>query len=87
MTSSTAAPAAFTGIPVVTLAGWREAGADRQAFAEDLVRTCHEVGFFTLVDHGIDEDDIDSYFAILAAFFALPEAVKARSEPRITLAR
>ncbi|MBI1351727.1 MAG: isopenicillin N synthase family oxygenase [Actinomycetales bacterium] len=78
MTSSVLAPDSFTGIPVVSLAGWRAAGSDRAAFAEDLVRACHEVGFFTLVDHGIDPSEIDRYFAMLEAFFALPEAVKAR---------
>jgi isopenicillin N synthase-like dioxygenase len=80
MTSSAVISTAFTGIPVVSLAGWRDPGADRQAFADDLVRTCHEVGFFTLVDHGIDPADIDAYFAMLEAFFALPEDVKATIE-------
>ena len=80
MTSSADAGTAFTGIPVVSLARWRDAGADRQAFADDLVRACHEVGFFTLVDHGIDQADIDAYFAMLEAFFALPEEVKATIE-------
>ena len=74
----TANAPAFTGIPVVSLAGWRAPDADRQAFSDDLVRACHEVGFFTLVDHGIDQADIDAYFAMLEAFFALPEAVKAK---------
>ena len=80
MTSIATKPTAFTGIPVVSLAGWRDSGADRQAFAEDLVRTCHEVGFFTLVDHGIDQSDIDGYFAMLEAFFALPTEVKEKIE-------
>ena len=31
-------------------------------FAEELVAACHEVGFFSLVDHGIAQADIDAYF-------------------------
>lgn len=72
MTSST-----FTSIPVVSMAGWRGSGADRAAFADELRRTCHEVGFLMLVDHGIEPDFMGRYFAALEAFFALPEDVKA----------
>lgn len=77
MTSTHASPG-VTSIPVVSLAQWREPGGDRGAFAAELIRACHEVGFFTLVDHGIEQDAIDAYFAALQAFFALPEEVKAR---------
>jgi isopenicillin N synthase-like dioxygenase len=75
VTSST-----FTSIPVVSMAGWRGSGADRLAFAEDLRRICHEVGFLTLVDHGIEPEFMERYFALLEAFFALPESVKATIE-------
>jgi isopenicillin N synthase-like dioxygenase len=71
---------AFHDIPVVSLAGWTAPGADRAAFADRLRLICHEVGFFQLVDHGIDPGFVDDYFAALEAFFALPEATKARIE-------
>lgn len=65
----------FTRIPVFSLAPWR---AHRDATsARDLVQACHEVGFFTLVDHGVDAGFIDRYFALLEEFFALPEEEKA----------
>ena len=75
---------AFTAIPAVSLAQWRRADADREAFARDLVRVCHEVGFLTLVDHGIDRDFIDRYFAALEAFFALPPQTKAAIDKRLS---
>lgn len=81
MATSAAVPG-FTTIPRVSLAGWRGDGADRQQFAADLVRICHEVGFFTLVDHGVAARDIEEYFAALEAFFALPDDVKARIDKR-----
>ena len=68
----------FTEIPRVSLAQWR--GGDdvaRAAFADELRRICHEVGFLTLVDHGIEPEFLDRYFAGLAEFFALPESTKA----------
>jgi isopenicillin N synthase-like dioxygenase len=69
---------AFQEIPVVSLAGWNGAAADRVAFAERLRVICHEVGFFRLVDHGIDATFLHDYFAALRAFFALPEETKSR---------
>jgi len=70
----------FLSIPVVSLDGWRRAGADRQAFAGELVRVCHEVGFFTLVDHGIYPATIERWRAMVARFFALPEGTKSLIE-------
>lgn len=71
---------AFGEIPVLSLARWDDATADtrRAAFADELCRVCHEVGFLRLVDHGVDPGFIADYFAALERFFALPEATKAR---------
>ena len=77
MTSPAVTPSSFTGIPVMSLARWQGEPDERAAFAADLVRACHEVGFFTLVDHGVPQEEIDGYFAALEAFFALPEELKA----------
>lgn len=77
MTAPTApAGLGFTEIPVVSMAAWRGSPTERQEFADALVQACHEVGFFLLVDHGIDQDLIDRYFASLKAFFALPTETK-----------
>jgi isopenicillin N synthase-like dioxygenase len=67
----------FSSIPEVSLAPWRGVASERAAFAERLTTICHEVGFFSLVDHGVDDAFINSYFAMMTAFFALPESVKA----------
>jgi len=67
----------FTQIPVVSLRSWSGSDAERQEVADSLVRACHEVGFFLLVDHGIDQGLIDRYFAALKDFFALPVETKA----------
>ena len=73
----TVAGVAFDEIPVVSLAEWTAPGADRAEFADRLREICHEVGFFQLVDHGVDPDFVDDYFAALDAFFALPDETKA----------
>jgi isopenicillin N synthase-like dioxygenase len=70
--------APFREIPIVSLRDWAAAGADRSAFADRLCSICHEIGFFRLVDHGIDPSFLDRYFASMRAFFDLPEATKAR---------
>jgi isopenicillin N synthase-like dioxygenase len=67
-----------TEIPVVSLAPWFAADGDRAAFAREVVRVCHEIGFLTLVDHGVPDGFIERYFDGLEAFFALPEDVKAQ---------
>jgi isopenicillin N synthase-like dioxygenase len=72
----------FDAIPVVSLSGWRAPGADRAAFAAELRRICHEIGFFTLVDHGIEADFVERYFAALRAFFLLPDETKALIDKR-----
>lgn len=64
----------FTEIPEISATSWRQHNAD--AAAHDLVSVCHHVGFFTLVDHGIDESFLEAYFAGLRAFFALPRSTK-----------
>jgi isopenicillin N synthase-like dioxygenase len=69
---------AFQEIPVVSFAEWTRPGADQASFADKLRSTCHEVGFFRLVDHGIETSFLDDYFSAMRDFFALPEAVKAR---------
>jgi isopenicillin N synthase-like dioxygenase len=69
----------FSSIPQVSLAELR---ADRHAGAARLTAICHEVGFFTLVEHGIEKEFFDRCLAQQAAFFALPESVKATIDKR-----
>jgi isopenicillin N synthase-like dioxygenase len=74
--TTTAGTAAFTEIPVLSYARWQGSAADRQAFADELVATAHEVGFLTLVDHPLDAGFVSRYFEALEAFFALPVETK-----------
>jgi isopenicillin N synthase-like dioxygenase len=67
----------FQEIPVVSLSAWAAPDADRAAFAGRLRSICHEVGFFQLVDHGVDRTFVAEYFDTLHAFFALAEETKA----------
>jgi isopenicillin N synthase-like dioxygenase len=70
--------ASFQEIPVVSLRDWSAPGADQYAFADRLRSICHEIGFFQLVDHGVDPSFLDDYFAAMRTFFELPEATKER---------
>ena len=67
-------------LPRVSLSAWDEPTTDRRAYASAVARSCHEVGFLTLVDHGITRETIDEYMAMVRAFFALPESKKALIE-------
>ncbi len=69
---------AFQEIPRVSLAAWRDPGADRAAFADRLRTIAHEIGFFRLVDHGVDPDFLERHVAALRAFFALADEDKAQ---------
>lgn len=77
MTSSTGS---FTRIPTISWRGW--ISSRDEAFATSLVTACHEVGFFTLVDHPIGQDSMEAYFTMLRAFFALPVQTKAQIDKR-----
>jgi isopenicillin N synthase-like dioxygenase len=77
-TVAAASAQSFRSIPTVSLAEWSGIDADRTTFAQRLVAICHEVGFFYLTQHGVEDEFVDRYFGALEAFFALPETVKAQ---------
>ena len=68
------APASdFAEIPLVDLATWRDGSIDdRKALAEQLREICHHIGFFVLVNHGIDQRLVNSVFTISRQLFDLP---------------
>ena len=49
-----------------------------EEITDQLIHAAENVGFFTLIDHGISKEDIQSMFAISKSFFDLPDEVKAR---------
>ncbi|MCV7286542.1 isopenicillin N synthase family oxygenase [Mycolicibacterium wolinskyi] len=63
----------------ISLAGLDTRRAD---IADELWSAATDIGFFQVVDHGIDLDDVGRAFAMAEAFFALPDEVKARRPKR-----
>ncbi|PYE19203.1 isopenicillin N synthase-like dioxygenase [Williamsia limnetica] len=49
----------------------------RSDIADELWSAAVDIGFFQVIDHGIDLADVRHAFAMAEAFFALPESVKA----------
>ncbi len=68
--------AAFVEIPEVDLTPWWAMTDldERKAFADEVCQICHEVGFFQLVGHGIDQSFFDEHASQRARFFSVPEA-------------
>jgi isopenicillin N synthase-like dioxygenase len=63
-------------LPVLDLSQL-DAGADAAAqFRADLLKATHEVGFFYLVGHGVDDDLIAELLAVARRFFELPTESK-----------
>src|SRR6478736_5242978 len=54
----------------------------RDAIADEIWSAATDIGFFQVVDHGIDLEVVRSAFAMAERFFALPEGVKARRPKR-----
>ncbi|MBA4022927.1 MAG: 2OG-Fe(II) oxygenase [Gordonia sp.] len=54
----------------------------RADIADELWSAATDIGFFQVVDHGIDLVDVQDAFAMAEAFFALPEDVKSRRPKR-----
>lgn len=63
-------------VPTISL---RDFDRRRDEIIKELMDASTEVGFFTLCDHGIPQEDVDSMFAMSARFFGLPDDVKAKT--------
>ncbi|KAI9367375.1 hypothetical protein BJX61DRAFT_311201 [Aspergillus egyptiacus] len=64
-------------IPVINAARiWSESLDDRKAVAEEVRQASRNIGFFYLVNHGIDESYAQATFEQAKRFFALPEERK-----------
>jgi isopenicillin N synthase-like dioxygenase len=51
----------------------------KEEITKRLVDAAENAGFFTLVDHGITVEEIESQFAISKAFFDLPAETKRKT--------
>ncbi len=67
---------AFAQIPIIDLNRLDTDRQSRQALGRELCDICHHIGFFQLVNHGIEQTLIDSLFTTMQQLFALPELQK-----------
>lgn len=68
-------------IPLVRLGQFeRGDAAQRKAFAHQLGKAFHEIGFVGVIDHGIPKKLIEDFYTASKAFFALPEDIKRKYE-------
>ena len=73
----TATPGAPPRIPVIDLTPLREGDlAARTAVAREIEAACRDIGFFTIVGHGVDPGLIARTREAAAAFFAAPDDIK-----------
>jgi isopenicillin N synthase-like dioxygenase len=67
----------LTAVPLIDVAPFLTGTpADRQAVAREVGRACEEIGFFTIVGHGVDSALVERMSDVSRAFFALPLAEK-----------
>ena len=74
--------AAFRDLPIVSLLPLDRPGPEHDRLAEELCRICHEIGFFLIVDHGIDPSLTADVFDLMHRFFSLPVDDKRRIDKR-----
>jgi isopenicillin N synthase-like dioxygenase len=74
-------PRSFDAIPVVDLAAVDDP-ARRDALANELCSTCHDVGFAVLANHGVDPQLVTDVFDLMHRFFALDDAQKSLIDKR-----
>jgi len=63
-------------LPLIDLSLLDGSAEDQQRFRTELRRATHEVGFFYLVGHGVDDDQFATMIDTARRFFALPEHEK-----------
>jgi len=64
-------------IPRLDLRDYTQGSAERRhQFSQDIGKAFNETGFATIANHGMDKALIDELYAVVQAFFALPEATK-----------
>ena len=65
-------------VPVIDLGPSFESASGRQEVAQQIGSACRDIGFMTIVNHGIDEAVIERMWGSTKSFFDLPEAEKLR---------
>lgn len=68
-------------IPTVDLSKFVNGTAEeRSAFVDELGSAFHEVGFVGVINHGIEQDLVDGFYAASKAFFSQPVSTKRKYE-------
>jgi isopenicillin N synthase-like dioxygenase len=65
-----------TSIAVVSFADYQAGGERRARFVRQVGEALSDIGFFAVVDHGVEPDLLAGAYASARRFFALPDAVK-----------
>lgn len=68
----------LTTVPVIDVAPLAGAERDRRAVAREIGRACEDIGFFTIVGHGVDAALVRRMDEVSREFFDLPVAEKQR---------
>src|SRR5689334_10626722 len=66
----------LTALPVLDLVRLDAGPAEKQALLTELRATAHDIGFFYVSGHGINDGLIEQVRALARRFFALPESDK-----------
>lgn len=67
------APEKMHNVPEIDISAYLEGDREgTQRIAEEINRACTEIGFFTIVGHGVDREQIEETYGAAADFFRLP---------------
>ena len=66
----------WSSLPVLDISRLQSGSAEKQPFLDELRETAHELGFFYVSGHGIDEGLVEQVFTLSRSFFNLPEEEK-----------
>ncbi|MGA7933506.1 MAG: 2-oxoglutarate and iron-dependent oxygenase domain-containing protein [Kovacikia sp.] len=67
-------------IPVLDLQEFKIGGKNRQTFVFQLGSALEDIGFFAVVNHGVDQALIQTAYQLAQTFFEFPEEIKRRYE-------
>ncbi len=67
-------------IPIVDLSDFLEGGEKKQKFVHELGVAFEDIGFVSVRNHGVPQELIDTYYAAIQQFFALPKEIKKKYE-------
>jgi isopenicillin N synthase-like dioxygenase len=68
----------LTTVPVIDIAPLGGDDRDRRAVAQAIARACEDIGFFTIVGHGVDATLVRRMYDVSREFFDLPAEDKQR---------